>query len=120
VSRGRNCRNCLILLCVCGAVTTGCHTMRFELTNIPADHVVHEQKSFFLWGLVPTRVVNVSEKCPNGAAAVMEETRFVDGLGDFFTLGIWTPRSSTYYCRPAPPLALPPTPTPGPVPGSTP
>jgi hypothetical protein len=31
--------------------------------------------------LLPTRIVEVSEKCRNGAPALMEETSFVDGLG---------------------------------------
>jgi len=111
----------IVLWFVLVAAATGCHTMRFELAkDVKAEQVVHEHKSFFLWGLVPTRVVDVSQKCPSGAAAVMEETTFVDGLGDFFTLGVWTPRSSTYYCRPSPPLALPPEPAAETVPGTTP
>ena len=105
-----------VLWFVLGVAVTGCHTMRFELTNVPAERVVQEHKSFFLWGLVPTRVVDVTEKCPGGAAAVMEETSFLDGLADSFTLGIYTPRSSTYYCRSAPP----PVPAFEAVPGATP
>jgi hypothetical protein len=75
--------------------------MRFRLTDQPPAHVVEERKSFFLWGFVPSKVVDVTTKCPHGAVAIMEETGFVDGVGTIFTLGIWTPRSSTYYCAAA-------------------
>jgi Bor protein len=77
----------------------GCHTMRFELTPEPAATVVSEHKSYFLWGLAPTVDVNVLDKCPNGAAAIWERTTFADGLMSLPTLGIWSPRSTKYYCR---------------------
>ncbi|MGH7289092.1 MAG: Bor family protein [Myxococcota bacterium] len=59
---------------------------------------MHERKAFFVAGLAPTKRVDVSEYCPAGAVAVSEETTFVDGLFSFFTLSIYTPRSSTFYC----------------------
>jgi hypothetical protein len=80
-------------------VAAGCHTMRFELADEPATTIVTERKSYFLWGLAPTVEVNVLERCPNGAAAVREETTFLDGLMSVPTLGIWSPRSTKYYCR---------------------
>ena len=77
----------------------GCHTMRFELVNEPAATVITEHKSYFLWGLAPTVEVDVLNKCPAGAAAIRERTTFLDGLMSLPTLGIWSPRSTTYYCR---------------------
>jgi hypothetical protein len=77
----------------------GCHTMRFELADGPVGQTVTERKHYFLEGLVPTRVIDVTAHCPNGAVAIMEETTFVDGLLGLVTLDVWTPRSSTYYCR---------------------
>lgn len=78
--------------------TVGCHTMRFEVANEPHAEVVYDRKSYFLWGLTPTREVDVSMHCPNGVAAIREETRFSDGFFGVITLGIWQPRSSWYYC----------------------
>lgn len=72
--------------------------MRFQVGEGPVGREVHDRKSFFLGGLVPTRSIDVSEHCPEGAVAVSEETTFVDGLLGFFTLSIYTPRSSTYHC----------------------
>jgi len=77
---------------------SGCHTMRFEISSEEHSTVVYDRKSFFLWGLAPTREVDVSRFCPSGAAAIKEETRFSDGFFGFITLGIWQPRSSWYYC----------------------
>ena len=83
------------------ALQQGCHTMQFEVANQESVEVVHHRKSFWFWGLTQVEV-DVSDYCPAGVAAVREETRFVDGLFDFLTLGIWTPRSSWYYCLPEP------------------
>ena len=101
-----------VVLFSCGVATTACHTMRFELVHVPTTNVVTEHKNFYLDGLVPTRVVDVSEKCPYGAAAVQEQTTFVDGLARLATLGIWTPRSTTYYCLSAPPPVVTHAPAP--------
>jgi len=87
----------LLLLFLLAA--TACHPMRFEMDEGPAYERVYDRKSFFLWGLVPTRKVDVSEHGPHGAVAVREETTFVDGLLNTVTLGIYTPRSSWYYCK---------------------
>jgi hypothetical protein len=81
-------------------LATSCHTMRFELADAPHTQAVTERKSFWFWGLTSVQV-DVQEKCPNGTVAVMEETTFVDGLLSLPTLGIWSPRSSTYYCADA-------------------
>ena len=88
----------LFLLLLLLVATSGCHTMRFEVSDEPYSDVVYDRKSFFLWGLVPTREVDVSLHCPAGVAAIREETSFSDGFFDFITLGIWEPRSSWYYC----------------------
>lgn len=78
--------------------TLGCHTMRFEVGDGRVSEVVYDRKSFYLFGLTPTRRVDVSQHCPHGAVAIREEITFLDGLFANLTLGIWTPRSSWYYC----------------------
>jgi hypothetical protein len=80
-------------------LVAGCHTMRFELVDEPAAQVVTERKAFFLWGLVPTQRVDVTERCPAGVVALREQTRFTDGLFSIPTLGIYEPRTTTYFCR---------------------
>lgn len=46
--------------------------------------------------------MDVREKCPYGVARIKEQTTFEDGLADFFTLGIWSPRTTWYTCLAAP------------------
>jgi hypothetical protein len=89
----------LVALLLGTAAVLGCHTMRFELVKEPTADVVYERKSFFLWGLTPTKKVDVLARCPNGAAAIREQMTFTDGLFSVPTLGIWSPVSSWYYCR---------------------
>jgi hypothetical protein len=80
------------------SLLTACHSMRFEVGDGPAGDVVHDRKTFFLGGLITTQTVDVSQYCPNGAVAIREETTFVDGLLNFITLSIYSPRSSYYHC----------------------
>ena len=63
------------------------------------DRIEH-RKSFWVFELFPKREVDVSHYCPTGVVAVEEETTFVDGLLGVITVGVWTPRTSWYYCRP--------------------
>lgn len=76
----------------------GCHSMRFEVGEGQPGEVVHDRKTFWLGGLVPTKNVDVAAVCPHGALAIEEETTFLDGLFGNLTLAIYTPRSTTYYC----------------------
>lgn len=76
----------------------GCHTMRFDVSDEPHTEVVFDRKSFWVFGWFPNREVDVSRFCPDGVAAIREETRFSDGFFRLITIGIWTPRSSWYHC----------------------
>lgn len=78
-----------------------CHTMNFEVEQASPGGVekVHDRKAFFLWGLAPTRTVDIREHCPNGVQSIREETTFGDGFFDLITIGIYSPRSSNYYCK---------------------
>ena len=75
-----------------------CHTIRFEVGSSPVSRVVHQRKAFFLWGLVPTREVDLGSLCADGTVAVREDATFGDGFLDLITLGIYSPRTSWYYC----------------------
>lgn len=86
------------MMVVAALLSSGCHTMRFEVSNEPHQRVVFHRKSFFFWGLTPTAEVDVSAYCPAGVTAIREQTQLSDGFFDLITLGIWAPRSSWYYC----------------------
>ena len=81
------------------SVATGCHTMKFNVSDeARSTHPVHHKKFFYLWGLAPTHRVDVAERCPYGTRSVKEETTFIDGVIGLVTLGLVDPRSSTYLC----------------------
>jgi len=83
-------------------VGAGCHTMEFDVARErPVANTVYERKAFFLGGLVPTREVDLGDRCPHGVVAVREEQSFTDGLLSLLTLNIYTPRSSWYHCAAA-------------------
>ena len=88
-----------LVLILCLGLLTACHTMRFEFADEPHGRKVNDRKSYFFWGLAPTKVVDVSEQCPEGIVAIRDNMTFLDGLFQIPFLGIWCFRSSTYYCR---------------------
>ena len=77
-------------------IPEGGHGLRIELVHETPAAVVTETKSYFLWGLVPTRRVDVLAKCPHGATAVSERGGPRLAVP---TLGLWSRRTITYYCR---------------------
>ena len=79
----------------------GGHQMRFELARGRAGPILVEQHSYFFWGLVPTAKIDVLEKCPLGVIAIKEGKPAAARLSWLPTLGLWSRRSTTYYCRAA-------------------
>lgn len=87
-----------LVICLGAACVVGCHTMTFEVSDEPTSAVVAETNHYFMWGLVPPRLIDVSEKCPAGAVEIREQTTFLNGICNAVTLGFWFPRSVTYTC----------------------
>ncbi len=76
-----------------------CFTMTFEIDDTTRyGRVSSDLKSYWFWGLTPHKRIDMSGQCPAGVAKISEETTFLNGLGTLVTLGIWSPRQSTYYC----------------------
>lgn len=97
------CRSVLFACALAALALTGCHTLRFEIVDAPHTRIVHHQKSFFFAGLLPRQKrVDVSRFCPHGVSRVREQTTSDDAVIGMATLGVWTPRSSWYYCLPGP------------------
>lgn len=89
-----------VIFCLFMTTLQACHTMKFEIENVSHEKVVEDTNWFFVEGLFPTREVDVSLKCPSGAAAIREQTTFKDGFIGVISFGIVTPRSAWYYCLP--------------------
>jgi hypothetical protein len=90
----------VVIFCLFMTTLQGCHTMKFEIENAPYEKVVEDTNWFYLDGWFPTREVDVSSKCPSGAAAIREQTTFGDGFISTISFGIVSPRSVSYYCLP--------------------
>jgi hypothetical protein len=90
--------------------SAGCHTFSFHVSDALSDPTpVVDRKTFWLFGIFPAHDVDVRAICPAGVGAIDEETTFSDVLFTAFTLEIYTPRTSSYYCRlPQAPLTPPP------------
>lgn len=95
----RRARCLATLLVVCAVLAGACHSMRFDVApERPVENTVYHRKAFFLFGLVPSREVVLTDHCPHGVVAVREDETFTDGLLRLVTLSIYTPRSSWYDC----------------------
>jgi hypothetical protein len=91
--------------------SAGCHTFHFHVSDAPYDPTpVVDRKTFWFFAMFPLRDVDVRAFCPEGVSAIEEKTTFSDGLFSSLTLGIYSPRTSYYYCR-LPRTAGPPDPT---------
>ena len=75
--------------------------MRFDLVHEPPASVVTERKSYFFWGLVPTVRVDVLSKCPRGVTAIRDGGQ----SSPFWALGLWSRRTTSYYCRAPSPVS---------------
>ncbi len=79
-------------------LSAGCNTVRYH-TNLPGGGGRRQETaSFFLWGLVGEKVVNLDAVCPSGTARWQNEKTFLDGFLEVVTLGIYTPRTITMEC----------------------
>ncbi len=83
--------------------------MRFEIAHVPAaSEPIRQTRNYYLNGWFPTNLVDVSEVCPDGVARIDERATLGDAAFLIFTLTIYSPRTSYFYCRlPAPALVSP-------------
>ena len=116
-----------IVLAVSLASLLGCNTFRFEVSKEPHEQTpVEDRKTFWVAALFPTLEVDVRAICPAGVGVIEESTTFTDGLFRALTIGVYSPRTSDYYCLipQQPPAtasapATPPAPPAPPAPGGT-
>ncbi len=77
---------------------SGCYTVRYT-TNQEIGGSHHEEgASFFLWGLVGEKNVNLDTICPQGVARWYNQATFLDGFLSIITLGIYVPRTIVVEC----------------------
>ena len=75
----------------------GCHRLAYQ-TRLPAGGKVHQQQhTYWFWGLVGKHEVDLDQLCPEGVAKVHSDDAAF-GLWNFFTLGIYVPRTLVVEC----------------------
>lgn len=75
----------------------GCYKVTY-VSDKPMGETQTGSQSFFIFGLAGQANINVPQMCPNGAARLIVQQTFVDGLLGAITFGIYTPRSYELTC----------------------
>jgi len=77
---------------------TGCYTTTYK-TATPGGGKTHEESaSYFIYGLVGDKTVNLSEICPEGVSEWKDYQSIGDSILGCITAGIYTPKSITVTC----------------------
>jgi hypothetical protein len=80
-------------------LASACFHQVVQTGRSPGSTVVDKPwVSTWLWGLVAAQPIDVRQQCPSGAAVIVTETSFVNGLVGALTFGIWTPQHVTVTC----------------------
>lgn len=80
---------------------TGCATHTINYKNPTAQVGGPSQsakQSFFLWGLVGGKEVNLDQMCPAGVAQIKSQTSVGDQIFSILTGGIYSPMSVDVQC----------------------
>ena len=78
-------------------IVAGCYSVKIDRQVTGLDHVELSQ-SFFFFGLLGDKEVDLTEQCPRGVSTVTERFAFSDLLCSVFTLGIYTPKTVYVNC----------------------
>ena len=88
------------------AVAVVCMTGCFSVTVRPAGGyevstppTFEQRQSFWFWGLVGERHINVKEVCKTEPVQFQSQQTFVDGLLGFITLRIYAPETARVWCK---------------------
>jgi hypothetical protein len=78
---------------------TGCYNISFVTEAAPfAEQGQSLNNPFFLWGLVGENTFDARKVCPNGVAKMNMYKSGGDGFVQFFTLGLYSPRTVDIWC----------------------
>jgi hypothetical protein len=92
----------LVLLGLIGALSSGCATQTYLLSNggntTPS---YNKMQTFFVSGIGQEKAVNATEVCGGAdkVAKVQTKITFLNGLLGQITYGVYTPRQIMVYCK---------------------
>lgn len=80
----------------------GCYHAVIETGRPASSDVLHQPwTASWIAGLVPPKVVETAQRCPNGVSKVETQMTFVNGLVAFLTFHIYTPMDIKVTCAAA-------------------
>lgn len=77
---------------------TGCMKNTYMTGKAMGGGVYTQKASFFLWGLVGEKTVDLNQVCPGGAAWFQNRRTFGDGLVGCITCGLYQPVTLEVRC----------------------
>jgi hypothetical protein len=80
---------------------SACATHRINYSNpsVPAGGATKDyRQSFYLWGLVGGKEVDLARECPSGVAKIESKSSAIDGILAAITAGIYSPMSVHVQC----------------------
>ena len=79
----------------------GCATHQIHYKNPTAPQsgeTKSAKQSFFLWGLVGGKEIDLQQMCPNGVAGIDSKSSGVDSILTYLTGGLYSPMSVDVHC----------------------
>ncbi|MHB8878978.1 MAG: Bor/Iss family lipoprotein [Myxococcaceae bacterium] len=88
-----------VLVCTAvGLLLAGCQTVSYRTNLAGGGKRYEEPASYFLWGLVGEKVVDLRRICPGGVARWKNQQSAVDAILGWISLGIYVPRTIVVEC----------------------
>ena len=94
-------KTAMILLSLALATSAGCASHHIHYKNPTASssgETKSAKQSFFLWGLVGGKEVDLQQMCPNGVAGIDSRSSGGDAIMTALTGGIYSPMSVDVHC----------------------
>lgn len=83
---------------VVGLAGTGCMKNTYMTGKAYGGGVYTQKASFFLWGLIGEKTVDLNQVCPNGAAWFQNRRSLGDGVVGCITCGLYQPVTLEVRC----------------------
>jgi Bor protein len=91
----------LSIMLAVALATTACATHKIHYKNptvATSGQTKSAKQSFFLWGLVGGKEIDLQQMCPNGVAGIDSKSSGVDSILTYLTGGLYSPMSVDVHC----------------------
>ena len=91
----------LSIMLMVALATSACATHNIHYKNptvAQSGETKSAKQSFFLWGLVGGKEIDLQQMCPNGVAGIDSKSSGVDAILHWVTGGLYSPMSVDVHC----------------------